>query len=256
MFLALNWPTDSTGKPAARITDSGPGLAPAWTLWHASSSIFQTDGAPPQACSAPPAARKLVLRRDLSKPVSHGLRPFSSQAIANADHRQKRFLGVMSAVGELNAGNLGSDIKQAFSGPLIDQNNEFVFYEIMIDPNEVNYLCANRLYNINGQVAFSKAGGKVAMPWGVDSQDGSGSFELKLAWRILKPLGHCRRPLSYDAGGGDGPGRQPARRSNGRSPSAWSGCISATRPPRRRSGSGRPSSKSTISTSIRSPTRI
>ena len=62
----------------------------------------------------------------------------------------------MSAVGELNAGNLGSDIKQAFSGPLVDQNNEFVFYEIMIDPNEVNYLCANRLYNINGQVAFSQ----------------------------------------------------------------------------------------------------
>lgn len=186
MFLALNWPTYGSGRPAASITDSGPGLAPAWTLWHNSSSIFQTDGAPPQACSAPPAARKLVLRRDLSKPVSRGLRPFSSQAIANADHRQKRFLGVMSAVGELNAGNLGSDIQQAFSGPLIDQNGEFVFYEIMIDPNEVNYLCENKLYNINGQVAFSNAGGKVSMPWGVDSQDKSGSFELKLAWRILK----------------------------------------------------------------------
>jgi hypothetical protein len=37
--------------------------------------------------------------------------------------------GVMSAVGELNAANLGSDIQQAFSGPLIDKNGNFAFYE-------------------------------------------------------------------------------------------------------------------------------
>jgi hypothetical protein len=76
---------------------------------------------------------------------------------ANADPRETRFLGVVSAVGELNASNL-SEIDQAFSGPLIDQNGEFVYYEIMIDPNEVDYLCANNLYNINGQVAFSQGG--------------------------------------------------------------------------------------------------
>ena len=29
-----------------------------------------------------------------------------------------------------------------------------MFYEIVIDPNEVSYLCENKLYNINGQVAF------------------------------------------------------------------------------------------------------
>lgn len=185
MFLALNWPTDNQGRAAPSITATGFG-APHWTLWHTSPSIFQTDGATPAACTAPGGPKMLAAPSDLSRPVSKGLAPFSLAATAGADPRRTRFLGVISAVGELNAVTLG-DIQQAFTGPLIDQNGEFVFYEIMIDPNEAGYLCANRLYNINGQVAFSKAGGKVAMPSGADGQDWSGSFELKFAWRILKP---------------------------------------------------------------------
>jgi hypothetical protein len=185
MFLALNWPTDNQGQAAPSLTDTGFG-PPHWTLWHNSSSIFQADGAAPQTCGQPRALRALALHRDLTKPVSRGLAAFSTQATANADVRKTRFLGVISAVGELNASKL-SDIAQAFSGPLIDQNGEFVFYEIMLDPNEVNYICANKLYNINGQIAFSKAGGQVGMPWGTPSQDWSGAFELKFAWKILKP---------------------------------------------------------------------
>lgn len=184
MFLALNWPTDNEGKAAPKITDTSFG-APHWTLWHTSNSIFQADGATPAACASKAAARTLVLRRDLSKPVSRGLKAFSAQATAGSDPRQTRFLGVVSAVGELNASNLG-DIQQAFSGPLIDQNGEFVYYEIMIDPNEVEYLCANSLFNINGQVAFTQGGGKVQMPFGTPDKDWGGSTELKFAWRILK----------------------------------------------------------------------
>lgn len=184
MFLALNWPTNNEGKAAPKLTDTSFG-APHWTLWHNSSAIFQADGATPAACGLKSGARNLVLRRDLSKPVSRGLKAFSAQATANADHRQTRFLGVISAVGELNAANLG-EIQQAFSGPLIDQNGEFVYYEIMIDPTEVDYLCANNLYNINGQIAFTQGGGKVAMPFGTPDKDWSGSTELKFAWRILK----------------------------------------------------------------------
>jgi hypothetical protein len=168
MFLALNWPTNSQGQAAPKLTDTRFG-APHWTLWHNSSSIFQTDGDRPAACGCRPRREPWsCVRGDLAKPVSKGLAPFSVQATANADPRATRFLGVLSAVGELNAANLGDldDIKQAFSGPMIDQNGEFVYYEIMIDPNEVGYLCDNSLYNINGQVAFSKAGGKVAMPFG------------------------------------------------------------------------------------------
>ncbi len=186
MFLALNWPTNGQGVAAPKLTDTKFGQ-PHWTLWHNSSSIFQTDGARPAACGVSPKARTLTLvRGDLAKPVSQGLAPFSAQAV-KADPRGTRFLGVLSAVGELNAANLGDEIDQAFSGPMIDQNGEFVYYEIMIDPNEVGYICDNGLYNINGQVAFSKAGSKVAMPIGTPGKDWSGAFELKFAWKILKP---------------------------------------------------------------------
>lgn len=186
MFLALNWPTNNQGQAAGKITDTSFG-APHWTLWQSSPEIFQTDGATPTACGQG-ASRKLALQRTaLHKPVSKGLPAFSAKAAAT-DHRKTRFLGVLSAVGELNAGTQLSEIGQAFTGPLIDQNGEFVFYEILIDPNEVDYICANSLYNINGQVAFSQNGTRsVQMPWGDASQDWSGVFELKLAWRILKP---------------------------------------------------------------------
>jgi len=186
MFLAVNWPTNNQGRPARRITDTGFGQ-PYWTLWHNSSSIFQEHGVPPTVCGGTaPGPRLLAVSRDLSKPVSKGLTPFSLTAGETANPRTTRFLGVMSAVGELNASNIGGDIQQAFSGPLIDQYGNFVFYEILIDSNEVKYLCDNKLYNIDGQVDFSKAGKKVDMPAGHTNQDGSGSFELKLAWRVMK----------------------------------------------------------------------
>lgn len=186
MFLALNWPTNNQGQAAPKLTDTAFG-APHWTLWHSSPDIFQTDGGTPAAC-APAANRKLTLQRTaLAKPIGKGLPAFTAKAVAT-DHRKTRFLGVLSAVGELNAATPLEEIGQAFTGPLIDQNGEFVFYEILIDPNEVDYICANGLYNINGQVAFSQNGTRsVQMPWGDASQDWSGVFELKLAWRILKP---------------------------------------------------------------------
>ncbi len=189
MFLSVNWPTNNNNQPAPRITDTG---APRWTLWQNSSSIFQENGAPPvTACTKPAAGLALTATRDLSKPVSKGLQPFTLQGNEAANPRTTRFLGVLSAVGELNAANLGDthlggDIQQAFTGPLIDQYGNFVFYEIQIDPNEVGYLCDNKLYNINGQVDFFKAQKTVDMPTGHPNQDASGSFELKLAWRVMQ----------------------------------------------------------------------
>ena len=182
-FVALNWPTNDHNQPAPKFTDTAFG-PPHWTLWHSSSSIYQTDGSTPAAC-VQPGLRAMALTRDLSRPVSRGLAPFSVQATQGTNPRTTRFLGVISAVGELNVAKL-SEISQAFSGPLIDQHGEFVYYEIMIDPNEVGYLCDNKLYNINGQVAFSGAGGHVLMPSGTPQTDWSGSFELKLAWKILE----------------------------------------------------------------------
>jgi hypothetical protein len=210
MFLALQWPTNNQGQPAPKLTDTAFG-EPHWTLWHNSSSIFQTDGSKPAACGGG-ALRAMALTRDLSKPVSKGLMAFSPAATTGTNPRTTRFLGVISAVGELNVSKL-SEIGQAFSGPMIDQNGEFVFYEIMIDPNEVGYLCDNGLYNINGQVAFSKGGGTVDMPWGTPAADWSGAYELKFAWKIIGPKDDASRFYTTPAVVMDqGPNGQPIER--------------------------------------------
>jgi hypothetical protein len=107
MFLAANWPTNDRGQPAPRIEDANFG-PPHWTLWHTSSDIFRENGATPQACARPPAERELVLRRDLALPVSTGLPAFRSEGDSNVASRATRFLGVISAVGELNAANLAA----------------------------------------------------------------------------------------------------------------------------------------------------
>ncbi|MFL6858370.1 MAG: lipoyl synthase [Allosphingosinicella sp.] len=192
MFVAVNWPTDAGGRAAPQFSATAFG-APRWNSWPVSSDVFRVDGARPTACgpSRPGAKAMMASPADANLPVSRGLPPFQltstnkgASLAAEAPGRPLRRLGVVSAVGELNAANL-NEIDQAFSGPLIDRNGEFVFYEIAIDPNEVSYLCQNGLYNINGQVAFTGAGQKVNMPSGTPGAEWSGSWELKFAWRIM-----------------------------------------------------------------------
>jgi hypothetical protein len=212
MFLSLNWPTNNEGQPAPKIEDSGFG-PPHWTLWHNSSEIFRDNGATPAACAQSPQQRQLVLSRDLALPVSAGLPAFRVDGDKTVAARATRYLGVISAVGELNAANLGGDILQAFTGPLIDQNGNFVFYEIMIDPSEVSYLCENKLYNINGQIAFAR-GGKVNFPIGHPQQNWSGATELKLAWKIMADNDDQRRFFVEDAVILDpGPDGKPVQRN-------------------------------------------
>ena len=192
MFFAVNWPTNDAGQAGPTLTDTSFG-APRWTLWNKSPDVYRVDGATPAACTAGAGPKPMILKAPKkgepgARPlvaVSKTLTPFAEQADANP--RTTRFLGVISAVGEVTVNTDLSDIQQAFTGPLIDQNGEFVYYEIMIDPNETGYLCQTGLYNINGQVAFSGAGNKVDMPIGIDTTDWSGSFELKIAWKVLKP---------------------------------------------------------------------
>ena len=91
------------------------------------------------------------------------------------------------------------EIKQAFTGPLVDQNGNFVYYEILMNPHEVRYTCENKLYSIDGQIEFAKTHKAVDLPSGIDTQDASGAFELKLAWKILEARDDPARYLSMPA---------------------------------------------------------
>jgi hypothetical protein len=193
-FLAVNWPTSSGGQPAASIAGYNAGNNPAWSVWHESNSIFLPDGAAPPACNPPTgvaaataAVRSLVALR----------RPGVPAPPPEAAAKTGRALFNVSAVGELVHGRAAvkplasgriSEIDQAFSGPLFDQNGNPTFYEILLDNNEVGYLCTNKLYSIAGQLAFSSdPNNKVLFPSGQWQSNGSGAFELKLSWKVLDP---------------------------------------------------------------------
>ncbi len=193
-FLAVNWPTNNAGQPAASI-GSYTGNNPAWSRWHESNGIFLPNGATPPACTTQTAAgpAAFVAERNLAAFSKPGLP--APPAVAAA--KTGRALFNVSAVGELVHGRTPvkrlasgriSEIDQAFSGPLFDQNGNPTFYEILLDNNEVGYLCANKLYSIAGQIAFSSnPANKVQFPSGQWQTNGSGAFELKLAWKVLDP---------------------------------------------------------------------
>jgi hypothetical protein len=185
MFLALNWPTNGQGQPAALITDYkfGP---PHWTLWQTSSQIYRSDGKRPVACGpAPNAALEATAQRPA--PLLRGL-PLMAKP-ANVDPRSVLLLGNLSAVGNISIVDLSEghgETNQAFSGPLIDQNGNFVHFDIALDPHEVSYICETGIYTINGQEDFSKKNNStLTFPSGTDGADWSGSTELKFAWKII-----------------------------------------------------------------------
>jgi hypothetical protein len=193
-FVSLNWPTDASGKrivePAAYSTQP-----PAWTLWTESTRIFLPHGAEPPVCkpgaglaAAPPANLVLTLARGLQSRIPAGL-----------DKRRVRLLAVTSAVNSNSALAPLSEISQAFSGPIIDQNGNYVYYEILVDQNERDYICQNKLYSVAGQEEFAKTHSAVDLPSGVDTTDASGAFEIKLAWKILTASDEADRYLTEEA---------------------------------------------------------
>ncbi|MEJ0078040.1 MAG: hypothetical protein WDO17_21895 [Alphaproteobacteria bacterium] len=205
-FLAMNWPTDSSGAPASSITGYSATYAPLWSAWHDAGEIYLPNGAKPVPCGQPTAALQASRGRNLA---AFARRNVAAPPAAAAESRTAtRVLLNVSAVGELLHGRAPAapsktkinEIDQAFSGPLFDQNGNPTFYEILMDNNEVGYLCANTLYNLNGQIAFSSnSANKVQFPSGTWQQNGSGAFELKLAWRILTTSDNAARFFNMPA---------------------------------------------------------
>ena len=142
MFLAVNWPTNDSSQPAPSITATSFG-PPHWTLWETSSQIYRTDGKRPMACGpAPAGANLLEAQAQRPAPLLRGL-PLMEKP-PNVDPRSVLLLGNLSAVGNISILDLGAGVgetDQAFTGPLIDQNGNFVHYLIAMDPHEVSYVC-------------------------------------------------------------------------------------------------------------------
>lgn len=68
------------------------------------------------------------------------------------------------------------------TGPLIDQNGQYVRFEIAMNKEMFEYIDSNTLYNIEGQRAFK---GPVVFPSGDSAKKAYGAILIKAAWKIL-----------------------------------------------------------------------
>lgn len=154
-FIALNAPAQ--GQAPAPGSDTRT----LWEDWKEVSDIMLADGATPSAWDAP----RVI--------------PPACRGIAGAD--QKRIVRRFS----INK-TVTSEINQPFdTGPLIDQNGNYVRYELLVNKPMFEYIVQNGLYSKSGQKAFTSA---VVFPEGADTSGTNGTMGaimVKAAWKVM-----------------------------------------------------------------------
>ena len=148
-FLALNWAAKPNGDPDPAKDFRDVDSPRVWEFWEPSSQIFLAHGERPAGWTNNPSGAAL-------------------------DHFKAGWRMNITA----NEG------KQAFSGPLIDQNKNWVHYVSLVNRAEFDYLVDNELYNLEGQAAYLNEH-RIEFPKNDDAL--YGAIEIKLAWKILTP---------------------------------------------------------------------
>ncbi|HMG36324.1 MAG TPA: hypothetical protein VKM94_20470 [Blastocatellia bacterium] len=152
-FIALNSPAagGTIGKDAPTI----------WEQFKESQDIMLPDGSSPPPWGAPP------------------IRPSKCpNAPAGAT--------VLVMVGK-TPNVLTESVQPFLTGPLIDQQGQYVHYEILVNRPMFEFIVQNQLYNQQGQAKFS---GTITFPIGQVTSGSTGtvgSIMIKAAWKILDP---------------------------------------------------------------------
>jgi hypothetical protein len=148
-FVALNWPAmqDGTADPRGTFEDSA--TKKVWEYWRGTTSIFLINGAAPA--------------------------PWSVKSAPDLDHFKAGW----------RASAVADEGKQAFSGPLVDQNYNWVHYQSLVNHEEFDFLVGNKLYNQEGQADYLRDHGNVEFP--VNDDNRHGAIEIKMAWKMLTP---------------------------------------------------------------------
>jgi hypothetical protein len=175
-FVALNAPAGGGVIGSGK----GPGgdAAPGWQSWKDIGSIMLPGGAKPTPWGTPPTIPK----------ICQGLAPSGTE--------------IVTMVGKTP--NVLSATNQPFkTGPLIDQNGQYVRYDIIVNEPMFDYIVNNTLYSVAGQNAFTTPvdfpPGFVTQPppTGAPPKPAPGAFGaimIKVAW---KPLGKNDNPAKF-----------------------------------------------------------
>jgi hypothetical protein len=172
-FIAVNWPADGKVQVTENITQP---VTPQWATWKVSTEVFKEDGSNPEepAETATPG----------SNPEDDSCQGIKSQ-LFNFD------------ASSTDRSNILDTITQADAKVLWDQNGNPVYYEVLMNELEYNYIISNTLYNLDGQIAFLENHSQVYLPQGAflnnlgkpfnKNPEQVGAMELKLAWKVMAP---------------------------------------------------------------------
>lgn len=162
-FISLNAPSDGAAPAAGNDGDTQ------WEEWREVSDIMLPGGATPGAFDSPRVIPAECKKFKDARSVRIVRRPMLNKA---GTHPME----------------VTSETGQPFdSGPLIDQNGNFVRYEILVNEPMFEYIVQNGLYSKAGQDAFT---GPVQFPEGnvTSGSNGTmGAIMVKAAWKVMGP---------------------------------------------------------------------
>ncbi len=191
-FIYLNWPArpGRNGVPDAGQIFGAP-AASVWESFKTVDEVFLPHGAPPE----PWDERTYFFDRPLE-----ALRSLVRTGALHILNQRSKVSGAVEAPQNPNSPfhrdkarrTILDDANQTDGGNLIDQNGEYVFYEMRMDQDEYNYIVLNKLYDARLQGEFAQRHG-IELPLGVSTYGNVGAIEVKAAWKVL--------------GAGDDPGR-------------------------------------------------
>ncbi len=165
-LVAIMWPRDKAGKPMPKFTDDGSST---WQSWKEAFQVYRKDGQKPAPWGSPMSDGGLMLSKEMLAENEARL-VLSSATPAHKNHVK-----------------IADEVDQAFAGKLFDQNGNTVVYEVLMNKEEYDYIVQNQLYNINGQIVFSKSNPLADFPAGDYLKNQLGAVEIKFAWKILMP---------------------------------------------------------------------
>lgn len=163
-FLALNWPATAEGTPDKSKTLADSTAPRVWEGFTEISQVFRENGAAPlpwkDAVHASWSNRTFWM---------HGMGEGTPPDEPNKP-------------GGINPPLLDESL-QAFQGPMIDQQGKWVRYQVALNQVEYDYLVENKLYNLEGQAAFTSKQ-QVDFPAN-KGKTKQGAMEIKMAWKQM-----------------------------------------------------------------------
>lgn len=163
-FVALNWPVvpDHPGVPATpdqpkTLIDAPAGYVSVWDSYRDASDLFRPDAQPPIPFSDPQQS-----------PTLCGT-PSAGNKVLQMQGEQGTVLG---------------DVEQAFSFPLVDQNKNYVYYEIRYNSDQYEFVRTNELY-LAKRLMQAEMKAPIAMPISAAQPYRQGAVMVKAAWKQL-----------------------------------------------------------------------